>query len=100
MAIWKITNIEQEKQKAVQTATDVLDNIVAATSEIATINGVLYRREDQFWNKEDGKNETNQDMPDIICKCGNDTFTLHSSGSYELSAKCSQCGTKEVVYDG
>ena len=73
-----------------------------------TINGKRYARQttyqECFWKickwLEDG--DTPQDtagVPHIVCECGNDKFIL-SYGSYELAAKCSECGIEETVYDG
>lgn len=36
---------------------------------------------------------------DIVCRCGNNKFTL-SYGYYCIKAKCTDCGMEEEVYDG
>lgn len=39
------------------------------------------------------------EIANIICSCGNDTFTL-SYGEYEISGKCTECKCEEVMYSG
>ena len=67
------------------------------------INGVKYTRAspgysepcDLFKNTVDNQNP----FPDVICKCGNDEFTL-KYGSYTLIARCTKCNGKGCVYSG
>jgi len=43
-------------------------------------------------------NKTNN-LPDIICTCGNTSFELEY-GSYNISAICTKCKRKNSVYSG
>lgn len=60
-----------------------------------------------FWDRleqqyVDGKwvtlKKTNN-LPDVICTCGNYTFELEY-GDYEINATCTKCKNKNTVYSG
>ena len=43
--------------------------------------------------------KSKQDLPDVICSCGNAAFTLRYTG-YRIIAKCANCGKEDSVYSG
>lgn len=80
-----------------------------------TINGIKYYKyveegpsnlwngmpDDQnVWSPEgDGENIETPEFP-FVCDCGNTTFKLWFSGSYELAGTCAACGKSSQVYAG
>lgn len=72
-----------------------------SVEEKTLINGHEFNRYDEsLWarNNHAGDVKTD-DHPDVVCPCGNQTFTLRY-GNYEITARCAACGIEEVVYDG
>jgi hypothetical protein len=68
--------------------------------DYACREGTLYKRDvnegDLFTAVDD---RTQPDAPDVMCPCGSVAFALRY-GNYEIRARCVECGTEAVVYDG
>ena len=71
--------------------------------EFVAINGTVYQRiesrKDFLLDVFFRAVHISNDAPEILCPCGNTRFTLRY-GSYEILARCPECGREEVVYDG
>jgi hypothetical protein len=57
-----------------------------------TLDYDIIKYEDRYMHKR-------LDPPEVICQCEGEIFTLRY-GSYEIKARCVQCGIENTVYDG
>ena len=69
--------------------------------EYAWHEGVLYSRSirveaDVLFSSVAYYNAKESDAPEVLCPCGSVAFTLRY-GSYEIKARCVDCGTEEVL---
>lgn len=60
----------------------------------------FWKRMESEWNGKDWvKLPKTNNLPDVICACGNHNFQLEY-GSYSISAICTACKRRDSVYSG
>lgn len=76
-------------------------NNYAIHAELFEDGEIFHKSEekDPFWHLCTGHERRKGVWEEIVCGCLNRTFTIEY-GDYELRAKCTGCGKKDVVYAG